>query len=208
MATPRIRLELIADDGVSTATARRWSLVADGTPSGWLEALRVDDRVELRMCVEEAARRRGIARSAVGRVLGLAPFGHAVQYVIRADAGSPALAAVARACGFRPGPDDDSADWVRAAPRPRAAADDITRFLDSDGRIDRYPLRDADRRALLTWVAVRAVPEDAVVDEPALNALLAPYAPAGDVAVLRRYLVDHELLERTRSGSQYARVTG
>lgn len=31
-----------------------------------------------------------------------------------------------------------------------------------------------------------------------------PYAPGGDVAVLRRYLVDHGILERTRSGSEYA----
>ena len=37
-----------------------------------------------------------------------------------------------------------------------------------------------------------------------VNARLEPYAPGSDVAVLRRYLVDHELLERTRSGSEYA----
>ena len=42
--------------------------------------------------------------------------------------------------------------------------------------------------------------------EAEVNDTLEPYATGGDVAVLRRYLVDHELLERTRSGSEYARV--
>lgn len=207
MAAPRIRLDLISDDGTSTPSFRRWSLVVDGNDAGWVEAVLEEDGVEIRPCVAEGQRRRGIARSAIGRILGLAPFGHAVQYVIRAGAEADALAAVARACGFSPAPGAGAADWVRAAPRPRASADDITRFLDGDGRIDRYPLRDADRRALLAWVVVRAVPEGVVLDEPGVNALLAPYAPAGDIAVLRRYLVDYELIERTRSGSQYARVT-
>lgn len=39
-----------------------------------------------------------------------------------------------------------------------------------------------------------------------MNERLAPFAPGGDVAVLRRYLVDHGLLERTPSGSEYAPV--
>lgn len=33
-----------------------------------------------------------------------------------------------------------------------------------------------------------------------------PIVPGGDVAVLRRYLVDVEFLERSRSGSAYVRV--
>lgn len=79
------------------------------------------------------------------------------------------------------------------------------RFLDRDGRIDRYPLSATDRRQLLVWVADQALPHDRVWSESEVNAHLEPYAPAGDVAVLRRYLVDHDLLERTPSGSEYAR---
>jgi len=80
------------------------------------------------------------------------------------------------------------------------------RFLGPDGRIDRYPLRAADRTELLTWIADRAFDDDALLSESDVNTRLESYAPGGDVAALRRHLVDHQLLERTRSGSQYGRV--
>ncbi|MFT3798944.1 DUF2087 domain-containing protein [Microbacterium sp.] len=78
------------------------------------------------------------------------------------------------------------------------------RFLDRDGRIDRYPSGAGDRRTLLAWIAARAFAPDDVLTEAEVGERLERYAPGGDVAVLRRYLVDHGLLERTRSGSQYA----
>ncbi|MET0812194.1 MAG: DUF2087 domain-containing protein [Microbacterium sp.] len=84
----------------------------------------------------------------------------------------------------------------------------IDRFLDKEGRIDRYPLQAADRQELLSWVAAKAFTSGEVLTESGVNERLEPFAPAGDVAVLRRYLVDHELLERTRSGSEYALVSG
>jgi len=79
------------------------------------------------------------------------------------------------------------------------------RFLDGHGRIARYPVRAPERRALLTWVAERVLSPDEVVDEPALNERLMAFTD--DTAALRRYLVDHQLVERTRSGSEYALVT-
>lgn len=87
---------------------------------------------------------------------------------------------------------------------PVVKATGIERFLDADGRIDRYPMRGADRAELLGWVAARAFRADDVLTELEVNERLEPFT--SDVAVLRRYLVDHELLERTRSGSQYAPV--
>ena len=81
----------------------------------------------------------------------------------------------------------------------------VERFLTPSGRIDRYPQRDSDRAELLRWVVERAIDTDAVLSEPDVNARLEPFAPGGDVAVLRRYLVDHELLERTPTGSEYRR---
>lgn len=89
---------------------------------------------------------------------------------------------------------------------PPVIATGPERFLDAEGRIDRYPLRDADRLELLQWVAQRALPPGVVWTESGVNDLLLPFAPGEDVAVLRRYLVDADLLERTRSGSEYARV--
>lgn len=80
------------------------------------------------------------------------------------------------------------------------------RFLDREGRIDRYPLADRDRRELFVWIADQTLPHGEVWTESEVNERLDAMAPGGDVAVLRRYLVDFGLLERTRSGSEYARV--
>lgn len=78
------------------------------------------------------------------------------------------------------------------------------RFLTADGRIDRYPAQQSDRDELLRWIADRAFRAGEVLTEKQTNERLEPFT--GDVAVLRRYLVDAALLERTRSGSEYARV--
>lgn len=98
------------------------------------------------------------------------------------------------------------AEGVRAMLVPVPRATGVDRFLDGDGRIDRYPANADERRRLLEWVVERALPREVVLTEREVGERLEPYAPGGDVAVLRRYLVDHELLERTRSGSEYARV--
>lgn len=92
------------------------------------------------------------------------------------------------------------------AETPRATRSGAERFLDPAGRIDRYPQRADDRCELLRWVADAALPHGTVWTERDVNDLLAPLAPGGDVAVLRRYLVDHGLLARTRTGSAYTRV--
>ena len=91
---------------------------------------------------------------------------------------------------------------LSGAQAPRARGPE--RFLDRHGRIDRYPSGFAERVALLEFVLAKAVPLGAVLDERTLGAALSPFT--NDVAALRRYLVDHELLERTPTGSEYARV--
>lgn len=97
---------------------------------------------------------------------------------------------------------DDEAISVLLTSPPRAKGPE--RFLDRDGRIDRYPANLSERTELLSWVAHRAFSPDDVLTESEVGDRLLPYAPAGDVAVLRRYLVDEGLLLRTRSGSSYA----
>ncbi|QIG41317.1 DUF2087 domain-containing protein [Microbacterium sp. 4R-513] len=77
------------------------------------------------------------------------------------------------------------------------------RYLDRNGRIDQYPVREADRRELLAWVADRAVAPGEVLTEKEFNERLGGFTT--DVALLRRHLVDHELVQRTRSGSAYMR---
>lgn len=76
------------------------------------------------------------------------------------------------------------------------------RFLDADGRIDRYPSNLGERRELLALIAERALHPGEVLDERTLTERLTAFSD--DPAALRRYLVDLGLLERTRSGSEYA----
>lgn len=98
-----------------------------------------------------------------------------------------------------------SGDMFRSmlAAEPVQRATGVERFL-RDGRIEQYPASAGERRELLQWVVGEAfVPGDELT-EGAVNERLERFTD--DVAVLRRYLVDHELLERTPSGSTYAPV--
>ncbi|TDE95155.1 DUF2087 domain-containing protein [Occultella glacieicola] len=88
-----------------------------------------------------------------------------------------------------------------AATEPRPG---IERYLNARGEIDRYPSGAGERRALLELLARQALAADEVVPERELNERLARFGP--DTAALRRAMVDEEILERTRSGSEYART--
>ncbi|MGO4187915.1 DUF2087 domain-containing protein [Pseudarthrobacter sp. TAF60_1] len=78
----------------------------------------------------------------------------------------------------------------------------VDRFLRL-GRIDRYPATAADRRELLAWIVGEAIQPGEDLTERQVNERLLSYT--GDVVLLRRYLVDFGLLERTASGSSYSR---
>lgn len=86
----------------------------------------------------------------------------------------------------------------------RARPTGVQRFLDAEGRIDRYPSGQADRDELLRWVAEHVLTAGEVVGEREVTDRLARFS--GDPAALRRHLVDAGILERTRSGSEYALV--
>lgn len=89
---------------------------------------------------------------------------------------------------------------VPPAPRPTGA----DRFLSSEGRLVRYPSHPDERRDLLETLAQRVLAPGEIIDEPELNDRLA--ALTDDIPALRRHLVDHEIVERTRSGSAYSLV--
>jgi hypothetical protein len=78
----------------------------------------------------------------------------------------------------------------------------VDRFLRL-GRIDRYPASAADRRELLAWIVDQAFRPGENLTERQVNERLLSYTD--DVVLLRRYLVDFGLLERTASGSSYSR---
>ncbi|MBM6622522.1 DUF2087 domain-containing protein [Micrococcaceae bacterium RIT802] len=79
----------------------------------------------------------------------------------------------------------------------------IERFVDGK-RIRQYPANLEERGALLSWVARGAFEPNEVLTEHEVNNRLLPYSE--DIAVLRRYLVDYQLLERRTDGSEYALV--
>jgi hypothetical protein len=87
-----------------------------------------------------------------------------------------------------------------------AVADEfVRRFLvRGEDTIDRYPRRLSDRRLLLEWIVENTFDPDDDLSESEVNLRLLRYSD--DVAVLRRYLVDFELLERTADGTSYRRV--
>lgn len=87
-----------------------------------------------------------------------------------------------------------------ASARPKRQG--VDRFLRPDGRIDRYPSSEGDRRALLEHVAASVLQPGEVIGERELTERLA--ARSDDPVALRRHLVDAGLVGRTRSGSEYA----
>lgn len=80
----------------------------------------------------------------------------------------------------------------------------VERFVDGQ-RIRQYPANLEERGELLAWVARNVFDAEEVLTEREVNARLLPYSE--DVAVLRRYLVDYQLVERRADGTEYA-LTG
>jgi hypothetical protein len=98
-------------------------------------------------------------------------------------------------------PNDDTLPALLATPS-RPVAEGIDRFL-RDGRIDRFPSSTIERLNLLGWAAESTLAADESLSERELNARLGQITD--DVALLRRYLVDHGVLSRTPDGSSYRR---
>ena len=92
-------------------------------------------------------------------------------------------------------------DLLAQQPR-RQALTGVARFMRL-GRIDRYPANMAERRELLAWIVREAIEPGEHLTEKQVNERLLSYSD--DVVMLRRYLIDFELLERTPSGSSYFR---
>jgi regulation of enolase protein 1 (concanavalin A-like superfamily) len=90
-----------------------------------------------------------------------------------------------------------------SASEPRPSG--VERFV-AAGRIDRYPVRQDERDAVLRWALERVIPLELGLGEADVNTRLARVTD--DVALLRRYLVDAGMLLRTASGSEYRRPLG
>jgi len=93
-------------------------------------------------------------------------------------------------------------DLLAQQPKRQAQAG-VGRFMRL-GRIERYPASMADRRQLVAWIARDAIRPGEDLTEKQVNERLLNYTD--DVAMLRRYMVDFGVLERTPSGSSYSRA--
>jgi len=78
----------------------------------------------------------------------------------------------------------------------------VARFMRL-GRIERYPANMAERRELLARLVSEAIEPGEQLTEKQVNERLLSYTD--DVVMLRRYMIDFGLLERTPSGSSYWR---
>ena len=92
-------------------------------------------------------------------------------------------------------------DLLTQQPR-RQAETGVARFMRL-GRIERYPANLDERRALLVWIASEAIKPGEDLTERQVNERLLSYTD--DVVLLRRYMIDFGVLERTPSGSSYCR---
>lgn len=105
------------------------------------------------------------------------------------------------AAGGLAAPESIYRDLLNQLPR-RQAETGLARFLKL-GRIERYPANKAERRELLAFIAGQAIEPGEHLTERQVNERLLSYTD--DVVLLRRYLVDFGLVERTASGSSYSR---
>lgn len=156
----RVRVSLEQRDHSTSPDHRIWALTANGEDAGSLEADRVGGRIDVRLLVADAWRGRGVATAALGQFLGLRAWPDAETLRITIDPQNPTAAAVARSAGFAMSGSDDtgSEHWERAAPRPQRPRSGPERFVDAEGRIDRYPVKAVELRELLAWVADRTLP--------------------------------------------------
>lgn len=90
------------------------------------------------------------------------------------------------------------ATLLESAPPPLVGPE---RFLSRDGRLTDYPARATDRTALLELIVARVISPGESLPERQLGERLASYTD--DVATLRRYLIDANLLSRLGDGSGY-----
>lgn len=92
-------------------------------------------------------------------------------------------------------------DLLTQQPR-RQAQTGLDRFMRL-GKIERYPANMTERRNLLAWIVSEAIEPGEHLTEKQVNERLLSYSD--DVVMLRRYMIDFGLLERTPSGSSYSR---
>ena len=81
--------------------------------------------------------------------------------------------------------------------------DDVERFL-VKGRVHTWPSRAQDKNALLRWILQKSIPASEQFSEREVNERIRRYTD--DPALVRRYGVDHGILERDPATQIYRRI--
>jgi len=81
----------------------------------------------------------------------------------------------------------------------------IEPFLNDEGKIKQLPQKRKARQAVLWYLAER-FERDRFYTEPEVNVICENWHTFGDYFLLRRELVEHGYLDRTRNGARYWRT--
>ncbi|WP_431710883.1 DUF2087 domain-containing protein [Glutamicibacter uratoxydans] len=95
-------------------------------------------------------------------------------------------------------------DALAEQAKPRSEREGVERFFQGF-KLQTLPAKPNERFAVLSYIRDAVINPSEQLTEPQLNERLSVMHP--DVALLRRYMVDHGLLERTGDGSAYSRPT-
>lgn len=121
---------------------------------------------------------------------------------------------LARAGGFRNfqhlRAQHESREALAVAPPPPAVVDSklvkrLAGYFDDEGFFSRWPGKHSHRAACM-WVVWSWLPAGGVLSEREISQLLETRHSFGDAALLRRWLVDYGMVQRTPDGREYRRV--
>ncbi len=82
----------------------------------------------------------------------------------------------------------------------------VLRCFDRTGRLQRWPSRRADQELVL-WIIWSQLPAHGQLDELEVNAMLRTWHDFDGYVLIRRELIDFDLLRRTVDGRIYRRVS-
>jgi hypothetical protein len=80
--------------------------------------------------------------------------------------------------------------------------EDITAFLDDEGKVKIWPSKMKKKLAVLEYIADKFEPGKDYTEKE-VNAIINEWHTFGDYFILRRGMADYKLLNRTKDGSRY-----
>ncbi len=81
----------------------------------------------------------------------------------------------------------------------------LLRHFDAEGRLLRWPAKLGERQICI-WVPWSRLPSRQVLSEPQINGHIEAAHTFGDYALLRRWMCDWGMVERTTDGREYRRI--